>query len=486
MKFRKKSKHLLKKESWEYTFTPRIINPVKIKNAVIFSADEEVREAERALKENMPWINTRIFFDPISVSDYRSDQASVLIFDDTAMTFIDSEKIHQNNKDVMLVLLSSNDFIHRSPPAASLEKFPYTAKPDLIFAVNRQEFLPGQVIISAVRCAEDKFNIEKYSKERRFIFLIVDDEPRWFSQFLPVLYDIVGQRADVMVTRTYEEAVEFLFGVDDECKIDEEKHRFMGHGDDVVCVITDIYFPKGKIDRTVAGKDLINLINKYYPRIPAIIASKAKEAEDLKEIAFILPKGDPGSLHTLKEYIHDYTGMGDFVINSQSGQELHRIRNIQEMFDVLLIAEKDTDEAQQLRNLLEVLGQKDCFSTWLYMHGYRELADKLRPKHAGGRALVSLLKKHFKKEISRIGYTPLIIDENKVFNLFDLLNLLRAVEPEKIQRFSDNDLFSTWLDYQGYTELAEELRPIHFSGKKLENVLIEIVEKWIRIYQSRR
>lgn len=37
--------------------------------------------------------------------------------------------------------------------------------------------------------------------------IIDDDEPRWFSQFLPVLYNIIGQRADVKLTRTYEETM---------------------------------------------------------------------------------------------------------------------------------------------------------------------------------------------------------------------------------------------------------------------------------------
>jgi hypothetical protein len=95
------------------------------------------------------------------------------------------------------------------------------------------------------------------------------------------------------------------------------------------------------------------------------------------------------------------------------------------------------------------------------------------------------LKNHIKKEIQRMNYTPLIIDKNKIFNLDDLLYVLRTVDPCKIQKFSDNDLFSTWLDHQGYPELAEELRPIHNKGAKLEKILADIVEKWIKIYKSR-
>jgi hypothetical protein len=469
----------------KFKFKPRVINPVKITRVFIFSADEEVRNTIDTLRENMPWIDVAVVKDPISASNCKHDSASVFIFDDTAMTIVDAAKIKKNNHNTILALLSSNAFIHSSPPSVSRERFPYTAKADLVFAVNRREFSPGHIITAVVRCAEDRLNIEKYSKERRFIFLIVDDEPRWFSQFLPVLYNIIGQRADIMITRTYEETLEFIFGVQHEAEINEESYLGHGHGDDVVCIITDIFFPKGNNLKSDAGKDLISLINKYYPRIPVIVASKAEVTEDLKNIAFIMPKGDPGSLQTLKNYIHNFTGMGDFLILDKNGRELYRIKNIREMYETVLKAEKETGEAKKLRELLEFYGRKDYFSTWLYMHGYKELGDKLRPRRAKGHQLVKLLKNHLKREIQRMNYTPLIIDKNKIFNLDGLLNVLRTVEPGKIQDFSDNDLFSTWLDHQGYPELAEEFRPIHDKGAKLEKILADTVEKWINIYKSR-
>jgi hypothetical protein len=476
---------LYKTKKREFKFVPRIINPVKIANVVIFSAEERVRQASGILKESIPWIKVDVLPDPISASNYGSEQASVLIFDDIAMTLIDDKKIRKNVQDVVLVLLSSNSMIHCSPPVVAQEKFPYTNKADLVFAINHSEFVPEKILPSVVRCAEDKLNIEEYSKARRFIFLIVDDEPRWFSQFLPTLYNIIGQRADVMITRTYEETLHFLFGVEDEAEIDEENYCSHGHGDDVVCVITDIFFPKGRILKCDAGKDLFNLISKYYPRIPIIIASKAKESYDLKDFAFIMPKGDKGSLQILKGYIHDFTGMGDFFIRGKTGKIYHRLRNIRELYQIMLKAETNTEDGQELREILETYGRKDYFSTWLYMHGFRELADKLRPKRDTGKRLITVLKRHLKREILRMNDTPLIIDGNKVFNLYDLLHTLRTIDPDKIQYLSDNDFFSNWLDRKGYPELAEEFRPIHGSGAKLEEALADIVEKWIHIYERK-
>ena len=467
----------------EFRFTPRIINPVKIKNVVIFSADEQIRQTKNVLEKSMPWVKVEILSDPVAASCYRSEKAMALILDDVALNLVNTERIKRNNEDAVIVLLSATELIHCSPPSVAREKLPYTAKADLVFAFDRTESAPEIIIPSVVRSAEDLLNISKYSDVRRYIFLIVDDEPRWFSQFFPILYDIIGQRADVMIVRTYEEALEFLFGVKKESDIDDHQYMSSGHGDDVVCLITDIFFPKENELKSDAGKDLIKLIQNYYPRIPIIIASKTKEAEAFKDSAFILPKGDPGSLITLRKYIQDYTGIGNFIIQNEAGEIIHSVKNIQEMIAILERAGKNTPEGIQLRKILEAYGKRDCYSTWLYMHSFRELGDVLRPIHVGGREMITVLKKHLKEEVCRMESTPLYIANEKASDLGELLRLLERSEPRKIQSLSNNDVFSSWLDRKGYTELAEELRPIHGSGKTLIKSLIAVVEKWVNIYE---
>jgi len=465
----------------EFEFVPRIINPIKMQKAIILSAEQEVRTAGAALKENMPWIDVDILSDPISAADFKHNGACVFLFDDTALLLTDTEKIKRQNRQAMIVLLSLNELIHCSPPSVAEENYPMTSKADLIFAINKSDLAPEKIIPSSVRASEDLLNIRKKTKLKRFIFLIVDDEPRWFSQFLPVLYRIIGQRAVVKITRTYEETIEFLFAVNHESQIDKENYSNKGFGDDVVCLITDISFPKGKTISSEAGKSLISLTHTYYPRIPIIIASKTKEAEKMRHFSFVLPKGDPGSLDTLRKYIHDFTGIGDFLVCTKSYKELYRIKNIGDMYDLMAKAEKDTEEAQKLRVLLEDYGRKDMFSTWLYMHSYRELGDKLRPIKIGGRRMITVLKRHLKREILRTKFTPLTIGDRKIFDLRQLWSLLKKVDPEEIQKSADNDVFSSWLDRKGYSELAEMIRPIHGSGKKLTKTLAANLEKWLEV-----
>jgi hypothetical protein len=466
-------------------YDPRIINPVRFSKAVIFSADEDVRRAGAELAENMPWMNVEIAADPLSLDRHTAGQAVAFVFDDTGLIVADTDRLGGPDEDRIIILLSANDVIHRSPPSIMKDRYLYAAKADLIFAVDRDEFVPRKIIVPAVRCAEDLLNIRKYSRERRFIFLIVDDEPLWFSQFLPVLYGIIGQRADVMITRTYEEALRFLFDVDRESGIDPAGTLAKGHGDDVVGLIADLYFPKGGDMAGPVGRDLIELVKIHYPRIPIIVASRAKEAQNLKDRALILPKGDPGSLETLRDYIHDFTGMGDLLIQSPDGSESHRLRDIFQLRELLIEAAKNTKGSAKLRGVLELYAEKDAFSTWFYMHGFRRLGAVLRPRQDRDQELVQKLRNVIEEELDRIRSTPLVIEGERIFDLSDLLKALRHVDLLRIQPLSDNDVFSTWLDCKAYPELAEEFRPIHGSGERLREALTSAVEKWIRIYRDK-
>ena len=177
----------------------------------------------------MPWLEDTDTLRPrLRCSALSSDEPTVFLFDDTGLAISDTESVRRQNANAVLVLLSFQPFVQCSPPHAARLKYPYTQKADLVFAVSRQEFAPRKILPSVVHAAEDRLNIGRPSDVRRFIFHIVDDEPRWFSQFLPVLYGIIGQRADVMITRTFEESLVFLFGVEEESRIDAKKYPGAG------------------------------------------------------------------------------------------------------------------------------------------------------------------------------------------------------------------------------------------------------------------
>lgn len=132
----------IKKPSREFPFIPRIINPVKIEKVVIFSAEARIRESSQILHENMPWLKTEILYSPQSVSRCKSGQATVFLFDDTALPLVDSEKIRMNNPDSVVVLLSANSFIHSSPRNRPNKNIPTRLKLILFLLTVRQALFP--------------------------------------------------------------------------------------------------------------------------------------------------------------------------------------------------------------------------------------------------------------------------------------------------------------------------------------------------------
>lgn len=468
----------------EYPFRPRIVNPVRIRNVAIFSADERIRASAAALRAKMPWIDVRLVPGPLALLDMHAEGPLALIVDDTGLSLADTERIRTRNSDVRCVLLSFNELVQCSPPYVAQRQFGYTAKADLVFAVNHREFPPDEVVTSAVRAAEDLLNIQKHavapdvggaSGLRRFIFLIVDDEPRWLSQFLPVLYSIIGQRAAVKLTRTYEEAVEFLFGSSNEAGL-HDGCPARGRGDDVVCLIADIFFQRGDQVTSDAGQDLIRLVSRAYPHIPIVIASKSEEAARLSGAGFVLPKGDPGSLETLATFLRDFTGIGDLVVGD--GQASRRLKNIRQIHALVLEAERDAACDRKLGSMVSRLCERDRLSTWLTMHSFPELGARLRARRVHTARMIPVLKRYVCREILRMPYTPLVLNAVPVFDPHQLRDAILAAPPDAIQRLSAIDVFSSWLDRQGHSELAEELRPIQGTGRELVTAIAEVLERW--------
>ena len=465
-------------------FVPRVVNPVRVEEVILLAAAEEVRAARRAIESALPWTKVRVCSNPLALQAACADRPTVVVVDDTALNLADIAAARRCCSRLVVVLLSAHRLVQASPPAFAREACPYVAQADLVFAVDATRWAPERTVLAAIRAAEDHLNIEQRPDVHRFIFLVVDDEPRWFSEFLPVLYEIIGQRAGVRLARTFEEASRFLFGTADESEMGLLP-AVQGHGDDVIGLITDMYFPRGGVVTGDAGRALVELVACRYPRIPIIVASKTREADELCADALVLPKGDPGFLPALRAYIRDRTGMGDFVIADRDGQEWYRLKDVRDMRQMLVEASSPEPTAEELRRILSAYGEQDRFSSWFHMHGFRRLADRLRPERLTGEPMVALLRRELTRELARVRRTPLVLDGHRVTDLPTLLAVLRSAPPERIQAAADHDTLSGWLDLQGCSELADDLRPVHGRGVEFREAVAAVVAKWMDIYSRR-
>ena len=193
----------------------------------------------------------------------------------------------------------------------------------------------------------------------------------------------------------------------------------------------------------------------------------------------MLPKGDPGNLQTLHAHIQNYAGFGFFVVCDKQGNELCRLRNIREICRLVARAGEQDDAARRLEEILDGYGEKFMSSTWLYMHSYPELADRLRPMRTRGKQLISLLEKELNSAIQNLHRTPLVLGDRQVYRLSELAGVLRSLLPGSLQPILDIDVISSWLDRKGYSELAEDIRPIHGRGPL---TLAKTIADWLPFY----
>ncbi|MFH0817169.1 MAG: hypothetical protein V1909_00880 [Candidatus Micrarchaeota archaeon] len=439
---------------------------IEIKKVLLYFGDPQKKDVVTGALETWNKYFPTEVMSPMALLVHKSEEHFVLLADDMMLSLFNKKHFMENNPNATVVLLTSNEQIRQMAPKTATQNFPYVEKADMVFSLEESGVEPSEIARMLVRVVEDKKNLEAGSVAKRFLFLVIDDQPCWFSQFLPSLYKIIGKRADVVIARTFEEAQEII----------------NMHGENIAGVITDLIFPKGDNENNVSGPEIIDLIQEGYPRIAIAVASQAAEQFPIPRV-LLIPKGREGSLAALQKFLKDYAGLGDFVF-TYGGREIGRARNIFEL-------QKLIQEKEQLpAHILEKYGKKDFFSTWFYMHGYDELGDKVRPTHHSGERMREFLLEQIGDEIAIIKSLPLVfewterddgkrqkrVEVNSLKELYDNLDNL----PDKlIGKFASGDGFSTWLMIKGYSELADALRPLSGKEHELKNSLKVEIGKWL-------
>ncbi len=438
----------------------RVLNPQRIDRVFVLAANEEIRSAAEVVDQRLAYCEVTILSDPSELATRLHAQTFVLFVDEGGMVFLDQDEFKAANPFGTVVLLSSDIRVGAAPTQTEIEQVcPLAKQADLIFYVNDGDCRPTKVLPALVRYVEDKHNIEYHKRARRFIFLVVDDEVRWFSQFLPVLYRIIGQRASVMLARTFEQAREVVHD----------------HGSDTVCLITDMLFPKNGVVSAEAGRELVLLTKQRHPRIPIIIASKEDRGRSLENVALILPKGDPGAVETLDQYVHDFTGLGDFLFYVE-GKLWRRVSKLSELREAVADAPVE---------MIDEYAAKDYFSTWLYMHGFRRVADFLRLRRDHGDALREVLLAVLDEQLAIVAEQELVLVNRRnetvarVKNVEDLAQIFEEVDDETLTAYSADDVFSMWAMIKGCPRLADQLRPIQGEGQPLRDELREVLRLWL-------
>lgn len=237
----------------------------------------------------------------------------------------------------------------------------------------------SSVFFTMIKHLEDKINLDNdTTKGLVRVILVVEDDPKYYSLYLPMLYNIVMEqtrriiddvstdelykvlrlraRPKIILTQSYEEAVEI----------------FSRYKEFFLCLITDVKFYKKGILNSEAGFNLVNHVRSQVKDLPIIIQSSdvnnMVKAEALN--TSFIDKNSPSLFHDFKQFIMQYLGFGNFFYKDKDGNQIavaHTLKEFQEQLRLI------PDES------LIYHGSENHFSLWLKARGEIQVARIINP-----------------------------------------------------------------------------------------------------------
>ena len=238
----------------------------------------------------------------------------------------------------------------------------------------------ARILLSIVNYIEDKRNALHDTKAMSVpIMLVVEDDIRYYSLFLPVIYtEIISQsrrllsealnvahklvrmraRPKILLCSNYEEA---------------ERH-VLKYRDYLLGVMSDVEFPRGGELTPEAGFELARMVRNTVADIPIVLQSSRTEFMEPahREGFSFLQKRSPTLLGDLRKIMIDEMGFGDFIFRLPDGKtEVARATDLNALETLL-----HTIPAESLA----YHGERNHFSHWLMARTEFALAQKLRPR----------------------------------------------------------------------------------------------------------
>lgn len=246
---------------------------------------------------------------------------------------------------------------------------------DRIFVWNGD----SNIFFAMIKNVEDRVNLDNdTSKALVRVILLVEDSPKYYSRFLPVLYNVVmGQtrriirdvqtdelykvlriraRPKIILATNYEQAVDIL-------------ENYKGF---ILSVITDMSYEKDGKKIDTAGFELAKRVRHQNSDIPLIIQSSDSENQKYAKnlnIQFI-DKNANNLSELFRNFIREYLGFGDFIFRMPDGSKVGVAKSFKEFVELL---EMIPDES------LSYHATHNHISLWLMARGEVEIAKIIRP-----------------------------------------------------------------------------------------------------------
>ncbi|GAB4292525.1 MAG: PEP/pyruvate-binding domain-containing protein [Marinilabiliales bacterium] len=235
----------------------------------------------------------------------------------------------------------------------------------------------SKIFFAMVKSLEDKINMENDTKIGMVrVILLVEDSPKYYSRYLPLLYQIVLEQTKHLIEEVNNDELYKVLKLRARPKIihasnfEEAVDIFNNYKHYLLCVISDVKFPKKNRLNNNAGIDLINYVRKELPNMPVVLQSSdtsvEKRANELQS-AFI-HKNSETLAQDVRSFISYYLGFGNFIYRNKKGQQIAVAKSLNEFEQIL----KTIPEESIIYHAI-----KNHFSLWLMARGEIHIAKEI-------------------------------------------------------------------------------------------------------------
>jgi CheY-like chemotaxis protein len=237
----------------------------------------------------------------------------------------------------------------------------------------------ARILIAIVKYIEDQRNMLHDTRAMGVpVLLVVEDNIRYYSSFLPVIYtEVIKQSRRViqeglnvahkLVRMQARPRILLSTNFEDAARLVQEYRNYL------FGVVSDVEFPwEGKLSPE-AGFELARMVKSLVPDAPVVLQTSRTEFRPRAHAAgySFLRKRSPTLLQDLRRILTEQFGFGDFVFRLPDGSEVGRAKDLNELEEQLQTVPAES---------IVFHSQSNHFSHWLMARTEFALAAKLRPR----------------------------------------------------------------------------------------------------------
>ncbi len=265
-------------------------------------------------------------------------------------------------------------------------------------------FRDVNLLTSIVKSVEDYRNAPTDTRNGVQVILLVEDSPRYYSLFLPLLYtELLTQTRQLVMQGSSDFQRLQRMRARPKILLAESLRQARAflrlYKNNIIGVISDVRYPAGGQLDSEAGFVLAREVKAELPDVPVLLQSSEldnKERAEAEGYGFLHKESD--SLATeLQAFILEHFGFGDFVFRLQDGTEVGRAQNLYELHDLLTRVPLESLVYHASRNHI---------STWLRARTEFALAEELRPKRVSDFEDAEKLRQDVVTAIGRLTESP--------------------------------------------------------------------------------